>query len=650
MSIKRTWIGVRYWLTKRWRMLYCFLAFASFAFILLTSKNDNYNSQFIISKQQSTVSLRHSLIASNEQHSPVKQASFKSEQQNWPNFLIAKKLNSMIESSWSTINKYYNSYYNQTQNDKEEDSNLITLFRSNKFTKFNEIDFDSNQPILQLNISDELKAQLDLVVRRVIESHENTFNLKPEERLNKNELTIDLIKKILKKQNENKRPLTISYTDQWQPVIGVREKSRVYSAFYESRLETRKFVRVIGAARTANLEPLFCAQWFIDDNKLKLFLTKAINRAIRENWNLKYSAYYLLCPLDDQNVPTAVSILKKKLPKKNEKDTNEKSKDNDALIFHALGNFVLVQNNLKFKRENDQSLSNDLNNLNGQNDKIAICVKPFHYDYNKLDNLIEFIELNKLLGIDHFLFYNHTIGPKVDCLLNQYIKQTDLVTVLSWQNLDMKSQEEIRTEGIFASLNDCVYRTMYRFKYVAMIDLDEFIVPHLDGNLKLLLNRLVNYSVSKDHKAGAFSFKNAFFYLQWPDDPEYLKLANANPGRQANEKSTKNNLPVYLTTLAKTRRRATLHSHRERSKLIVVPDYIVEVGNHFVWQFLPNKHSFHIDEKAAFLHHYRICEFGGTDCLNSPSTIDHRIKNLYSKELIQKSILTFKIYNQTCVF
>lgn len=106
--------------------------------------------------------------------------------------------------------------------------------------------------------------------------------------------------------------------------------------------------------------------------------------------------------------------------------------------------------------------------------------------------LLEFLELNHLLGVSHFTFYNHTIGPKAQCILEHYIDgkipQFSLasaplssnineqnttsesspavstkitVDVLPW-NLNMKSQKEIRTEGLFASLNDCLYRSMYR--------------------------------------------------------------------------------------------------------------------------------------------------------------------------------------------
>ncbi len=56
-----------------------------------------------------------------------------------------------------------------------------------------------------------------------------------------------------------------------------------------------------------------------------------------------------------------------------------------------------------------------------------------------------------------------------------------IVEILTWK-LDLKSQEEIRTEGIFASLNDCLYRNMYKLDYLIFMDLDEYIIPHIKIN------------------------------------------------------------------------------------------------------------------------------------------------------------------------
>ena len=72
--------------------------------------------------------------------------------------------------------------------------------------------------------------------------------------------------------------------------------------------------------------------------------------------------------------------------------------------------------------------------------------------------------------------YNDTVSPEVSCLLDHYIK-AGLLTLLPWR-FDMVSQKEIRTEGLFAALNDCLYRNMGRVEHLVMIDLDELIIPY----------------------------------------------------------------------------------------------------------------------------------------------------------------------------
>ena len=44
---------------------------------------------------------------------------------------------------------------------------------------------------------------------------------------------------------------------------------------------------------------------------------------------------------------------------------------------------------------------------------IAVCVKPFHFEFNKALGLVEFIEMYRLQGAVHFMFYNHTLGQDV---------------------------------------------------------------------------------------------------------------------------------------------------------------------------------------------------------------------------------------------
>ena len=68
-----------------------------------------------------------------------------------------------------------------------------------------------------------------------------------------------------------------------------------------------------------------------------------------------------------------------------------------------------------------------------------------------------------------------------------YYEKLQSVTILEW-NLPIKSQKDVRTEAQFSALNDCNMRSYINdFKYAAMVDFDEFIVPKKDANLPELL-------------------------------------------------------------------------------------------------------------------------------------------------------------------
>lgn len=108
--------------------------------------------------------------------------------------------------------------------------------------------------------------------------------------------------------------------------------------------------------------------------------------------------------------------------------------------------------------------------------------------------------------------------------------------------------------------------------------------------------------------------------MQWNDDPS---LNNANEIEQ------------QLLSIRKTRRCQKLNPHTQRSKYIAKVKNVVEVGNHFVWQFLPFQNALNVPSNVALLHHYRVCEFGGDDCVHLPSLVD-RTLHLYRRNLTCK--------------
>lgn len=83
-------------------------------------------------------------------------------------------------------------------------------------------------------------------------------------------------------------------------------------------------------------------------------------KVIRENWNLKYSACFILCPLRVSflDVPHSVSVVSKiKMPPSN--------------------NLLLRNTDIDPDFFNRSSIENIPN-------KIGVCVKPLHFNYDQV--------------------------------------------------------------------------------------------------------------------------------------------------------------------------------------------------------------------------------------------------------------------------
>lgn len=107
-----------------------------------------------------------------------------------------------------------------------------------------------------------------------------------------------------------------------------------------------------------------------------------------------------------------------------------------------------------------------------------------------------------------------------------------------------------------------------------------------------------------------------------------------------------------------------MHPHKQRSKYICKPEYVVEAGNHFVWEFIPGKGTLNVPATAGMLHHYRVsrikildnffknifkqvCEFGGDDCIKAPSILD-RTATRYVNRLVERVESVYNYLKSPC--
>ena len=214
----------------------------------------------------------------------------------------------------------------------------------------------------------------------------------------------------------------------------------------------------------------------------------------------------------------------------------------------------------------------------------TVCVRPL-YNVNGMKTIGEFVEVNRLFGADHFVFYNLSASfTSSDSYLEYYVNKS-ILSIYQW-NMPKDILGAIHSEGQLAAINDCVYKNMFISKYVVIIDLDELIVPMKTASWSEL-----TWNVDRQ-KSKCYIFQCVFFRTAWPSDTTFL---NNSIVKQYN-----------IQTLLKTHREREIWPHMSRSKMILAPEYVNVSGIHFVHSFSTLGISAkHVPASDAMMFHYR---------------------------------------------
>lgn len=279
-------------------------------------------------------------------------------------------------------------------------------------------------------------------------------------------------------------------------------------------------------------------------------------KQISESHKAIYSAYFVLCQLNQtQALPPYVGLTDKKIE----------------------GNFTNQINFIKISYQREK---------NDEDRKIAVCPGPVFSNYDNALRIVEMIEIYKILGASKFFIYNASIAEEVLELLKFYEEQ-GTVEFLPWNIADVidLTPKNIHHYGLLGCLNDCFYYATLvdNFQYFIHADFDEIIFPYDVDTLGEYLDKYDNKTYH------SHTFFNYFFFYEYDHD-----LSNV----------PKNVVNKFLYTQAQTTRMSHLGRH-VRTKYIAKGDSVIEVGNHFVWQFIYGTREFKVDEKYGALHHYR---------------------------------------------
>ncbi|OWF56877.1 galactan beta-1,4-galactosyltransferase GALS1-like isoform X1 [Mizuhopecten yessoensis] len=328
----------------------------------------------------------------------------------------------------------------------------------------------------------------------------------------------------------------------------------IISAFCDNTDNITGTVHVISMKETSFGKSASCVFWSSDPKDVQAISTsRAVSLRINEHHGKRYAAAYFTCNVPYNMKPVGVSLVTHRC-------------ENPS-------NFMLIQYPEK------------------QRWQFTVCVTPLNFRYSKAYELVEMIEMNRILGADHFVFYNYSTHVNVDKVLQYYIDK-DLVEVVQW-HLPMKVDvwpkikghtTEIHYFGQLGALNDCLYRNRYRSNFLVYQDLDEFIFPYKHQNWNEMIESLP--------RRGVYMFRNTFFRKDWNDTEELFD------GKDLAKK-------YKSTILLKTWREAKIFGLRQRSKYIINPRKVDTVGIHNVWKERSASSLINVPRDVALMHHYR---------------------------------------------
>ncbi|XP_050350468.1 uncharacterized protein LOC126773561 [Nymphalis io] len=268
----------------------------------------------------------------------------------------------------------------------------------------------------------------------------------------------------------------------WQGVEGTSVS--LYSAYYDERLPQR-YIRVLAAFHGRNIsseKPLFCQTRSIDANDYSVEVVAA--KPIEIWWNEWDNSsthvetpVLLSCPLTEPlTEPSIISIVTEPC-------------DDPSNGFYIRK----IHLSLQYKRT------------------FTICVKDLKFKNDISQNLVEWIETNKLLGAEKIDMYIDSLSKESEDVLLRYRSQGYVrLFKVPIKHKNERSLWQRRRDHII-SYNDCLYRNIIESKYIVPLDIDEILLPKIAYTWTGLFKRL-KYQGWNSNKYSAILVRNVFFF------------------------------------------------------------------------------------------------------------------------------------------
>ncbi|KAM3615808.1 uncharacterized protein V6R79_008209 [Siganus canaliculatus] len=236
-----------------------------------------------------------------------------------------------------------------------------------------------------------------------------------------------------------------------QKVVVNKTKTLMISAYQEHRTERRE-VRIIAVVLRSESVAYHCFLCCQD----QLHVSEGFTTIHSDHFGFAYGTADIMCPIPPGcESPSYIAL------------TSSASELQDQFYEE----FMEVKN---------QKVKTDSFPYN-----FTVCLSTM-FDFTNVLQLVQSLETMKLLGVNRVVVYRTSCSQETQRVLDYYTRK-GLVEVVPWSfsgfmNVSRSWLPELypgdlHYYGQIPALNDCIYRYMYRTKFIALHDMDELILP-----------------------------------------------------------------------------------------------------------------------------------------------------------------------------
>lgn len=243
---------------------------------------------------------------------------------------------------------------------------------------------------------------------------------------------------------------------------------------------TKPMIRIIGIVHHEEANPFYC--WFCCSTRDEAYISKAVIDIHSDRFGFPYATADFLCLETVDCEPRYVALHRHP----------QESADHP----------------LWFEIRNRRTETYPV--------EFTLCISTMFGGYNNVLQFVQSMEMYKLLGVQKVVIYKTSCSPSMEKVLEFYVAE-GTVEIVPWpitSFLNVSTQWRFTKDGTqigyygqIAALNDCVYRNMYKSRYVLLNDVDEIILPVQYPDWKTLMQHLQE----QNSQAGIFLFENHIF-------------------------------------------------------------------------------------------------------------------------------------------